>query len=56
MSQIRNIVFSVIALIILYFIVGQAIKIGAPNIFTLVAAFMVVLILWNIVRRLISGY
>jgi predicted PurR-regulated permease PerM len=56
MSQIRNIAVSIFALIILFFIVQQAIKIGAPPIFTLVAAFIVVLILWNVVRRLIRGY
>ena len=56
MSQIRNIVFSIISLIILIFIIQQASKMGAPPIFTLVTALIVVLILWNVARRLIKGY
>ena len=55
-SQIRIIVVSIIALIIIYFLVRTANQIGAPNIFTLVAALMVILILWNLARRLIRGY
>ena len=42
MSQIRIIVVSIIALIILFFIVQQASNMGAPQIFTLGAAFMTV--------------
>jgi hypothetical protein len=56
MSQIRNIAISIIALIILYFIVQQAMEIGAPNVFLLFVAFMVVLIIWNVARRLLAGY
>jgi chromate transport protein ChrA len=57
MSQIRNIVVSIIALIILFFIMQQASKIGELNFFfTLVTALIVVLILWNVARRLIKGY
>ena len=55
-SQIRNIMVSIIALIIIYFFVRTANQIGAPNIFTLVAAFMVIIILWNVARRLIRGF
>jgi uncharacterized membrane protein YjjP (DUF1212 family) len=56
MSQIRNIAISIIALIILFFIIQQANKIGTPNIFIFVIGFMVVLIIWNVARRLIKGY
>lgn len=56
MSQIRNIFVSIIALIIIYFFVRTANMMGAPNIFTMVAAFMVIMILWNVARRLIRGY
>jgi hypothetical protein len=56
MSQIRNIAVSIVALIIVFIFVQQAGRIGAPPIFTLVAVFVVFLILWNVVRRLLRGY
>ncbi len=56
MSQIRNIIVSIIALIINYFFIKMANTIGAPNIFTMVGALMVLMILWNIARRLIRGF
>jgi len=56
MSQIRNILVSIVALVIIYFFVQTANSIGAPSIFMLVAALMVVLILFNLGRGLIRGY
>lgn len=57
MSQIRTIVVSVIALIIIFFFIKTASVIGAPsNIFTLVAGLMVLMILWNVGKKLIRGY
>ena len=56
MSQIRDIIVSLVALIIIYFFIQTATRMGAPNIFTLVAALMVILILFNVGRRLIRGY
>ncbi len=56
MGQLRNIIVSVVALIILFFFVQTARSLGAPNVFTLVAALMVVLILLNVARGLIRGY
>ena len=56
MSQIRNIFVSIIALIIIYFFIRTANMMMAPNIFTIVAALMIVMILWNVARSLIRGY
>ena len=56
MSQIKNIVVAIIALIIVYFFIQTARMMGAPNIFSLVGALMIVLILFNVGRRLIRGY
>ena len=56
MSQIRVTLVSIVALIILYFIYTQARAIAAPNVFTLVVAFMAVMILLNVVRTWIRGY
>ena len=56
MSQIRNIVVSIIALIIILIFIRTANMIMAPGIFTVVAVLMVLLILWNVARRLIRGY
>jgi len=56
MSQITNIIVSIIALIIIFFFIRTARLIQAPNIFTLVAVLIVIIILWNVGRRLIKGY
>lgn len=56
MSQIRSIIVAIIALIFIYFFIQTAQMIGAPRNMTLVAGLMVVLILYNVVRRLIRGY
>ena len=56
MSQIRNIFVSIVALIIIYFFVRTANMMSAPPIFTMVAALMVVMIIWNVAKRLIRGY
>jgi len=56
MSQIRNIIVAVIALIIVSIFVLQSRRIGAPIISTFVAALAVILILWNVARRSIRGY
>ena len=56
MSQIRNIIVSIIALIIIYFFIRTANSIGAPSIFPIVGGIMVLMILWNVAKRLIRGY
>jgi hypothetical protein len=56
MSQIKNIVVAVIALVIIYFFTKTANMMGAPNIFTLVAGLMVIMVLWNVAKSLIRGY
>ena len=56
MSQIKNIVVAVIALVIIYFFTKTANMIGAPIYFTVVAGLMVIMVLWNVAKRLIRGY
>ena len=55
-SQIRGILVSIIAVIILLIFFRVADQIGAPNIFTFVGVFMVLLIIWNVTRRFIRGF
>ena len=56
MSQIKNIVVAIIALIIVYFFIQTANMIGAPRNFSLMAGLVVLMILYNVARRLIRGY
>lgn len=56
MSQIKSIFAAIIGLIFIYFFVQTARGMGAPNIFTLVAGIMVIMILLNVGRSLIRGY
>jgi len=56
MSQIKSIFAGIIGLIFIYFFMQTARSMGAPNIFTLVAGVMVVMILFNVGRSLIRGY
>ena len=56
MSQIKNIVVAVIALVIIYFFTKIANMMGAPIYFTAVAGFMVIMVLWNVAKSLIRGY
>jgi hypothetical protein len=53
--MIRNIIVSIIALIFIYIFFITAERIAAPNIFSLVAVFMVLLIVWNLARRILRG-
>ena len=56
MSQIRSILAAIIGLIFIYFFMQTARSIGAPNLFTLFAGLMAVMIILNVGRRLIRGY
>ena len=56
MRQIQVTLVAIAAFVILYFIYTQARAIAAPNIFTLVIAFMAVLILFNVARTWLRGY
>jgi len=56
MRQIKGTVVAIVALIILYFTYTQARAMGAPNIFTIVPAFMAVLILLKVARTWLRGY
>jgi len=56
MRQIKVTLVAIAAFVILYFIYTQARAIAAPNIFTLVIAFMAVLILFNVARTWLRGY
>lgn len=56
MSQIKDIAVSIIALIIIYFFIRVANTIGAPNIFTIIAIVIVLMILWYFARVLVRGY
>ena len=56
MRQIKVTIVAIFALIILYFTYTQARAIGAPNVFTLVPAFMAVLILLKVASTWIRGY
>ena len=56
MSQIKSIFAGIIGLVFIYFFMQQANSMGAPNIFTMVAGLMVVMILINVGRSLIRGY
>ena len=56
MSQIKGIFVAIIGLIFIYFFIQTANRINAPNYFTLFAGIMVVMIIFNVGRRLIRGY
>ena len=56
MSQIKSIFAAIIGLVFIYFFIQTANSMGAPNIFTMVAGLMVVMILFNVGRGLIRGY
>ena len=56
MSQIKSIVVAIIAFIIVYFFIQTSRMMGAPDIFPLAGALIVVLILFNVARRLIRGF
>ena len=56
MSQIRSIFVAIVGLIFIYFFIQMANRINAPNYFTLFAGLMVVMILFNVGRKLIRGY
>ena len=56
MSQIKNIFIAVIALIIVYFFIQTSRMMGAPDVFPLFGALIVVIILFGVARRLIRGH
>ena len=56
LNQVRGILVSIIGLIILVIFFRVANQIGAPSIFTFFGVFIVLLILWNVLRRLLRGF
>jgi hypothetical protein len=56
MGRLQTILVTAIALFIIYLFIIQARSMGAPNVFVLVGALMVVLIVINVGKTILRGY